>query len=204
MNQEEVIKKLKYRRSKYLENSQPTNSHNYFKNLITRSLLSIIVLLLGIIMLKGNKDLLVDKVFTKNISFAKISTFYNKYFGSLVPKLPLNNPTETVFKEELTYQSKDDYLNGVKLTVEDNYLVPVLKSGIIVFTGSKEGYENTIIIQGTDGTDIWYGNIKNSDYKLYDYVKEGSLLGETKDNTLYLVFQKEDKFLKFDEYLTQD
>ena len=118
--------------------------------------------------------------------------------------LKVNNPTETVFKEELTYQAKDNYLNGIKLEVTDNYLVPILKSGIIVFVGEKEGYKNTIIIQGVDGTDIWYGNITNSDYKLYDYVEEGKLLGEAQNNTLYIVLQKDGEYLKFDEYFKKD
>lgn len=205
MNQEEVIANLKLRRRKYLKiNQKKLVPSKYLKNLITRSLLSIIVLLLGIILLKSNKEFLVTNVFTKNMEFAKISSFYDKYFGSLVPELPIKTPTETVFKEELSYQSKDDYLNGVKLTVEDNYLVPVLKSGIIVFVGDKEGYQNTVIIQGTDGTDIWYGNVSNSDYKLYDYVEEGALLGEASDKTLYIVLQKEGNFLKFDEYFKKD
>ncbi len=204
MSEEEIIAGLKSRRNKYMQTNKKMVPSKYLKNLITRSLLSIIVLLLGIIMLKSNKDFLVDKVFTKNLEFAKISSFYDKYFGSLVPEIPIKTPTETVFKEELTYQSKDDYLNGVKLNVSDNYLIPVLKSGIIVFSGEKEGYENTIIVQGTDGTDIWYGNVSNSDYKLYDYVEEGALLGETNDNTLYIVLQKDGEFLKFDEYFKKD
>ncbi len=208
MNKEDIIAEMKMRRSKYLTSStkklKPTK---YLKGLITRSLLSICLLLIGVIMLKSSnsKKMLVDNVFTTNLSFAKISNLYDKYFGSLVPELPsLKTPTETVFKEELVYEAKDDYLNGIKLNVASNYLVPVLKSGIIVFVGDKEGYQNTIIVQGVDGTDIWYGNIANSDYKLYDYVEEGKLLGEAVNNTLYIVLQKDGEYLKFDEYFKKD
>ena len=207
MNKEDVIEGMRARRNKYITSNKKVVPSKYLKDLITRSLLSVIVLLIGVIMLKGKstKEFLVDTVFTKNLSFAKISSWYDKYFGSIIPEIPeIKTPTETVFKEELTYQNKDDYLNGIKLAVEDNYLVPVLKSGIIVFVGEKEGYQNTIIVQGVDGTDIWYGNVSNSDYKLYDYVEEGKLLGEAKDNTLYIVLQKDGEYLKFDEYFKKD
>ena len=41
----------------------------------------------------------------------------------------------------------------------------------------------------------------NSSVKLYDYVEKGALLGEVKENSLYLVYSKEDKFLNYEEYL---
>ena len=53
---------------------------------------------------------------------------------------------EPVFNEQLTYNNKESYLDGVKLKLENN-LVPINESGIVVFIGEKEGYGNTIIIQ---------------------------------------------------------
>ena len=52
-----------------------------------------------------------------------------------------------------------------------------------------------------DGIDIWYGNINQSSVKLYDYVEKGNLLGETIDDKLYLVYQKNNKFLNYSDYL---
>ena len=37
--------------------------------------------------------------------------------------------------------------------------------------------------------------------KLYDYVEKGKLLGETKDNNLYLVYQKDGQYLDYKEYI---
>ena len=62
-------------------------------------------------------------------------------------------------------------------------------------------YGYTIIIEGIDGVDIWYANIENTSLKLYDYVKKGNYLGETKNNNLYLVFEKNQEFLKFEDYI---
>jgi len=41
---------------------------------------------------------------------------------------------------QLSYSKESVYKDGVKLTVSDNYLVPALESGIVIFIGNKEGY----------------------------------------------------------------
>ena len=65
----------------------------------------------------------------------------------------------------------------------------------------KDNYGKTIIVQGIDGVDIWYGNVMDTDIKLYDYIEKGNMLGSTKDNVLYLVFQKGGKFLDYKKYI---
>ena len=100
----------------------------------------------------------------------------------------------------LTYKNKEKYEEGVKLTVDKNYLVPVNESGIVVFIGEKEKYGNTVIIQRVDGIDEWYGNIENTNLKLYDYIKKGTLLGEVNDY-FYLVYKKNGKALNYEDYI---
>ena len=80
-------------------------------------------------------------------------------------------------------------------------MIPSIESGIVVFIGEKENYGNTIIIQGVDGVDIWYGNTDNTNVKLYDYVEKGSMIAMTKTEDLYLVFQKDGKFLDYKKYI---
>ena len=72
---------------------------------------------------------------------------------------------------------------------------------IVVFIGEKEHYGNTIIVQQIDGIDTWYGNVYIGDIKIYDYVQKGNLLGEVLDDKLYLVFQKEGKYLNYKDYI---
>ena len=79
--------------------------------------------------------------------------------------------------------------------------ITYLESGIVVFIGKKDEYGDTIIIQQIDGIDVWYGNVTNSNIKIYDYVEKGQLLGEVVDNKLYLVFQKKGEYLNYKEYL---
>ena len=42
--------------------------------------------------------------------------------------------------------------------------------------------------------------MSNTSVKLYDYVEKGTLLGEVSNNTLYLVYEKDGKFLDMEEY----
>ena len=165
-------------------------------------LISIVITLIILILIKSSSDFKNDfykKVYNRNISFTKLKKVYNKYICNLdifdkVVK------TEMVFNEELTYKSKEKYLDGVKLNVDSNYLVPINESGIVVFIGEKEGYNNTVIIQRIDGIDEWYGNIQNVNVKLYDYVSKGELLGDV-NNNLYLVYKKDGNILNYEEYL---
>ena len=165
-------------------------------------LISIVITLVILILIKSSsnfKNEFYKKVYSDNISFTQLKQVYNKYIGNLdifdnVVK------TEMVFNEKLIYKSKEKYLDGVKLNVDANYLVPINESGIIVFIGEKEGYNNTVIVQRVDGIDEWYGNIQNVNVKLYDYVSKGELLGDV-NNNLYLVYKKDGNILNYEEYL---
>lgn len=165
-------------------------------------LISIVITLIILIIIKSSSDFkntFYKQIYSNNISFIKLKEVYNKYIGDfdIFDKVV---KTETVFNEELIYNSSEVYLDGVKLSVSSNYLVPINESGIVVFIGEKENYGNTVIIQRIDGIDEWYGNVENVNVKLYDYVSEGELLGEANDN-LYLVYKKDGNVLNYEEYL---
>ena len=93
-----------------------------------------------------------------------------------------------------------DYQDGEVLTVSSKALVNSLASGVVVFSGEKDGYGNTVIIQGIDGADIWYGNLENVSVTLYDYIEEGTVIGSIKDEFLYLVIKKDNEFIKYEDY----
>ena len=71
---------------------------------------------------------------------------------------------------------------------------------MVVFIGDKENYGKTVIIENLDGIQYWYGNISNTSLKLYDYVQNGDLVGEVKDE-LYMVFSREGSYLNYEEYI---
>ena len=200
---DEIKNRIKAKRNGQMVKEKRAQS-NYIKTLFTRVLLAVIFFLLSVIYMNySNQNLLTYKkyVLDTNFNFAKVNTVYKNLFGS---PIPLDNLVDSssipVFNENLSYTDSVEYLNGLKLSVANNYAVPILESGIVVFVGEKEGYKNTVIIQGIDGVDIWYGNIININVSLYDYVEAKSLLGEVNDNEMYLVLQKDGNYIKYENY----
>jgi len=176
---------------------------NKLISFLNKVMVCTVILLVGLIVLKKNpevKEYVSKKVFNDNFSFAYIKKKYNEYFGDLLPSI--NGDTVGVFNEKLVYKNKKAYLDGYLLEVDTNYLVPIIETGIVVYTGEKEGYGNVIIVEQVDGFNVWYGNVLNSNVKLYDYVTKGDFLGETKDNNLYLVLEKDGEYLDIENILS--
>ncbi len=174
------------------------------RDFCSRFLITIVLFLIALILVRDQKDFkkfLIEKVYTQSFHFTKAKNLYEKYFGSILSVDKIVPEEEPVFNEKLSYQDSSVYKDGVKLTVEKEYLVPALESGIVVFMGEKEGYGTTVIVQQIDGIDVWYSNIEGKDIKMYDYIKKGTLIGQTKSKNLYLVFQKEGKYLNYKEYI---
>ena len=168
---------------------------------ISKCLITIIITLVALILMKGSsrfKQNFYKYVYETNISFAKVSNLYNKYFGNVI-SIPTYKE-QTVFSEKINYTDANQYYDGVKLSIDKNYLVPAQESGLVVFIGEKENYGNVVIIEQVNGIDMWYGNISNTSVKLYDYVEKGKVLGEAND-TLYLVYKKDGNILNYEDYI---
>ncbi len=149
----------------------------------------------------ANKKFLYDHLFKENISFATINNLYNKYLGGILPFKDIIKDNKPVFKEKLVFNESNIYKDGVALSVDKSYLVPALEGGIVVFIGEKEDYGKTVIVQQTNGIDVWYGNVNNLNVKIYDYIEGGSLIGETINKTLYLVFKKDGKVIDYKDFI---
>lgn len=201
MDNEEIIKSLRHNKNKKV--SSNILKSKYISFLFTRTLLAIIVILVSAIYVNMNDKNLKnykEKLFEKSLSFNKISKSYNKVFGKVLPLEIEKGTTKTVFNDGLSYSKIDKYENGFKLDMTSN-AVTSLYDGIVVFIGNKDNYKNTVIVQGSDGVDIWYGNVSNVSVTLYDYITKDTIIGEAADNTLYIVFNKENEYLGYEEYL---
>ena len=184
-----VVKKLKLKSS--------------VKIFISKCLIVIILLLSTLILIKNNTSLknnIIKYVYEDNLEFTKLKSIYEKYFGKILSVDKITPNEEKVFNEKISYDKASVYKDGVVLNVNKGYMVPTLEAGIVVFIGEKEGYGNTVIIEQVDGVDVWYSNISTSNIKMYD-IEKGKLLGEVNGEKLYMVFQKEGKYLNYKEYL---
>jgi len=174
------------------------------KDFISRTMITVILFLAALILVRENKEfkkIIIDNVYNSSFQFTEAKKIYEKYFGKVLSIDKIAPPEESVFNEKIAYKKSNVYKDGVELEVEEEYLIPALESGIVVFMGEKKDYGTTVIIQQIDGVDVWYSNIEAKDIKMYDYVKKGTLIGQTKSKKLYLVFQKEGKYLNYKEYI---
>ena len=172
---------------------------------LIKTLLCFILFLFLAILSKSNHyygDLIKKNLYQEQIQFSSIKKFYNKYLGGIFPlELKISQNTNYVFNEKITYSKSTPYQDGAKLTVSENYLVPSLYNGTVVYLGEKEHYGKVIIIENDEGIDMWYGNLCNSTIKLYDQIKKGDYLGASCDNTIYFVVTRKNKFLNYQDYL---
>lgn len=193
---DEYISDAKKRRNKKSFNVNKKS----IKSFISKFYFAIIFFLSSIIYTNINdKNLLLYKeyVLTESLPFTKIKGWYEELFGEVLPK---DDNNKMVIKGHLVYKNIENYKDGEVLTLTTNTLINSLQSGIVVYCGEKDDYKNTVIIQGIDGVDIWYGNLTNVSVKLYDYVEKDKLIGETNSDLLYLVIKKDNNFLKYEDY----
>ncbi len=163
------------------------------KKIIRKALYTAIIFLVGMILIKQNpsyKDKINKIIYKDNPNYIKLKKTYDKFFSGK------KEETKSVFTEQIEYQNKEDIKDGVELTVSNNYLVPILESGIIIYLEN-----NKVIISQVNGINVEYNNVKVNNYKLYDYIEKGKPLGETIENKLILKFEKEGEYLDYKKYL---
>lgn len=194
---------MKYKSIEKLGLNKEKKKSSKIMKFVNKTLTAIFLGLVFLIVMEYSpkfKSFMQDDVLNKNFSFGFLGKLYDKYFGEVLPKT--NENVVKVFNEKINYKNKEKYLNGYKLTVTDNYLVPTIKSGVVVFIGEKEEYGSVITIEGEDNTTITYGNIKNTDLKLYNYINMGEYLGEANGDFIYLIIQKEGEYQDIETYLS--
>ncbi|MBR5662724.1 MAG: M23 family metallopeptidase [Bacilli bacterium] len=180
------------------------NNKKYLKNLLTRFLIMIIFILFILILNKYNKSLalnLKNNLFNKSINFVKINKLSQRLLGKDVFYYQSKESDSMVIASQFNQNKKNKYFDGEKILVSSNLPIGSISSGVVVYIGNKENYNNTIIIQGMDGYNIWYGNITNVNASLYDYVEEHSLIGSADGEYMYLLIEKDNKFYTYDEYV---
>ena len=183
-------------------NNQSNKEHKVFK-FLNKILMAVLLGLVMLIVMEYSpkfKKFMHDEVLGNNISFAYLGNLYQKYFGEVLPEKKDN--VIPVFNEKITYLSKEKYQDGYKLMVSNNYLVPVITSGIVVFIGEKDNIGKVITIEGEDNTTITYGNINSTEVKLYDKVEKGKFLGEVNGDTFYLTILKNGEEEDIETYLS--
>lgn len=185
------------------KNNNEDKKFKYLKNLITRTLFCIILVLIAVIAIKVNnnyKDIINKYLFTDNFSFNKVNKYLGNNLGTIVPVVKTSDTLVFSSKElkNKEYEIINDY---ALIKLDKNTPISSLCGGIVVFMGEKDNLGNTIIIQGNDGYDIWYSNITNSNISLYDYLEKDTLLGESNGESINIKIVKDGKSISYAEYI---
>ena len=188
----------------YLKRIKSNKNKNYRESIIKRTLLSVIFILSILIVSNLSdkfKSLVKKELLENTFNFSKINALYKKYVTKINPIKPKGDDTSLVSSAHgLNYSKSEDYLDGVKLTVDSEYPVKMLDSGLVVYIGEKEGYGSCIVVKQSNGIDVIYGNITDTNIKVYDYIEKGTIIGNANEY-LYLVFQKEGETLDYKKYI---
>lgn len=177
------------------KNKKDSKANNIFKKILSK-LFTIVIFTMIVITLSNTspkfKSFIVDKVLNSTIDFS----FVNKLSNKVTNVFKTSDNTLPVVKEE--NNRKERYKDGIKYIVNKGTSVNIKDSGIVTYIGNKDGYNNTVIIQQSNGYYAWYGNIKE-EVKLYDYIESGSKIGSSLTSEYYYVLLKDNKPVNLDE-----
>ena len=205
MNIEDIKRKIRSKNNKDLK----TNSNKvYFKRLINRVIFSVLITGTILIFCSFNnkyKEYIKKEVFTNSINLSVINNLYTTYFGDIIPFKDIKlfkEPVAPTFNSKIEYEELNIYKDGIKLSVDSSYLVPNLETGLVTYVGEKEGYNECAVVETIKNYNVWYCNLSINNVKLYDYIKQGDLIGEV-NNELYLVYESNNKIVSYKDYFEE-
>ncbi len=190
-------------------NSNDNKKIKYFKSLLSRILICIILVIAIAIYIKIDDDnaSLVDKyLFHDNLKFTAINKWYQDKFGNVLPNVSSKDQEKDalVFSSNLLKNNYVTYKDGVQIDYQKGSPISLLYGGIVIFLGEKEDYGNVLVVQGNDGIDYTYGGLTNISINLYDYVEKDTIIGEASNDYIYLILEKNGQHLSYDEYLQEN
>lgn len=149
----------------------------------------------------------VKNLMETEFQFAAVSKWYEEQFGDPIAILsPLSNEKSATEGLQYAVPASGKVLesfkdNGQGITVETtNKQVEAMNEGFVIEVGKMEDTGLTVILQHADGTETWYGNLKDVNVALYDFVELGETIGQVNQSdkdqgTYYFAIKKGDQFI---------
>lgn len=192
---------------KYKNKNKLVNESSSLKKVIlgfiNQILICVVLFLVALILTKNTsfKDKLYEFIYSYNFSFLEIEEFFKKHFGSIIPSISEEKDTQIVSSEKLEYKKLTEIENGVLLEVDKGQVITSLESGLVVFNGEKENYGKVLILEQVDGVEAWYIGITLDEFNLYDYIEKGTIIGESSNTEIKLLFKKNKEGADYKTYL---
>lgn len=187
----------------YFKRINKNKKKNYKENIIKRTLItSIIVLIILIVSNLSSKfsSIIKKELLEKNYNFSKLNSLYKKYILSINPIKDKSDTSLVSSNKVIDYLSIENYMDGVKLIMNENTPISMLESGLVVYVGVKEEYGMSVVVKQNNGIDVIYGNVDNVEVKVYDYVEKDSIFASSKSE-LILIFEKDGEKLDYKEFI---
>ncbi len=176
-------------KNKKNSSTKERKSNSFLKKLFSKFFTIVIFVMLVVIVSNYSesfRNFIINDVLNSTMDFSKVNNLVDNMTSMFKTEDKDSLPVASINESK-----PEKYMDGVKYIIGENENVLVKDSGIVTFIGNKDGYNNTVIIQQSNGYYAWYGNVKES-IKLYDYVESGSILGSA-SNEYYYVLLKDDK-----------
>lgn len=183
---------MTYEEYKNNKNNKVSKESNIIKVFINKTLTIIVFTLIISIISNNNetfRNFIINNVLNSTFDFSKINKLLSDFTDLF--------ESDKTQKVSTNYENTEKYKDGIKYILSSLENVYVKNSGIVTYIGEKEGYNNTIVIQQSNGYYAWYGNI-DANVKLYDYLEQGTILGTAEDE-YYYVLLKDDKPINLNE-----
>lgn len=149
---------------------------------------------------------IVAQSFTSEFQFAKVSGWFEDTFGQPLVYLP--QPTGKKEDSALVVPASGKILagfdrdgQGILVQTSQNTTVESIDDGVVIFSGTKQDHGKTIIVQHTDNSESWYGNLGEVKVGLYSKVTKGTPLGVVSISTTgdsgeyFFAYKKGDSFI---------
>ncbi|WP_042350040.1 M23 family metallopeptidase [Bacillus massiliigorillae] len=154
----------------------------------------------------------VASTFEKEMQFAAVTDWYEDTFGKPIAFLPSDQGKESKNVETVSSQYSEpvngqivqnfkENGEGVLLETALNLKVGAIQNGVVTFVGMKENTGNTVVVQHSDGSESWYGELESISVSYMDSVSKGEKLGmvssshDASKGRMFFAFKKKDAFV---------
>lgn len=200
--------------------SEPEGGHPLFKKeLFLFKVMASVCLFLAIAVMYKHPSVKLDparsfvsKTMEQEFQFASVTAWYEETFGRPLAFLPDDKTAAPAGNKTgegdyavpvLGKITKSFEVDGEGITIETgvNSKVEAVNEGFVIFAGVKEGLGKTIVIQHTDKSESWYGELSDLKVGLYEFVKKGKEVGQVaasedgSKGSFYLAIKQGDDFI---------
>ncbi len=150
----------------------------------------------------------VTSTMNEDFQFASISSWYESTFGKPIAFLPQQEEATEAVEEPYALpasakitQTFETNGEGIIVETSKGSKVEAINDGLVIFAGTKEGIGKTIVIQHSNNSESWYGQLESFDVALYDPIKKGKQIGQVtrsedgSKGTFYLAIKENGEFV---------